>query len=174
MSEKCPQCGETGSTLRARQAYENDPPALEVAPPPPPPVTETTTVEPRWNPRTKALALIVGGYLAVALVVVPVADLSGLSAGAILAGVPVPGIGIILFLARARTPLPGANAELVSFHRAIWTRRMQVWEHAWFCSACRVAFWPAGALKAAFPASPAVPAHEFPPTIATMAERVYG
>ncbi|WP_157031835.1 hypothetical protein [Kitasatospora cheerisanensis] len=120
--------------------------------------------------------MIVGGYLAAGLVAVLAADAAGLSAAAVLSGLPVPGVVVlvVLWLARGRAPLPAADAEQVSFHNAIWTRRMQVWEHAWFCSACRVAFWPAGALKAGFPASPAVPAHEIPLTIATMAERAYG
>ncbi|MFD8600344.1 hypothetical protein ACFV1L_35625 [Kitasatospora sp. NPDC059646] len=148
-----------------------------MAPPPAPPVPRVATSEPRWNPAARAFALIVGGYVAAVLVAVLVADAAGLSVGTILAGLPVPGLGLLLvlyYLARGRAPLPAANAELVSFHNVIWTRRMQVWEHARFCSACRVAFWPAGALKAGFPASPAVPAHEFPLTVATLAETAYG
>ncbi|MFG2823310.1 hypothetical protein ACGFX4_28260 [Kitasatospora sp. NPDC048365] len=175
MSEQCPQCGGSDSTLRARQAWEGDPPAVEVAPPAAPPVTGIATAEARWNPTTRTVALIVGGYLALALVAVLVAGATGVGVGAVLAGVPLPGLGfwVVLYLARGRDPLPAANAEQVSFHKVVWTRRMQVWEHAWFCSACRVAFWPAGALKPAFPASPAVPPHEFPLMVATMADRAY-
>ncbi|WP_143687031.1 hypothetical protein [Streptomyces sp. TLI_171] len=138
-------------------------------------MTRIATAEPRWNPGTRTVALFVGGYLAVALVAVLSAEVAGVSGGSVLAGVPLPGVGfwVVLHLARSRAPRPAANAEQVSFHKVVWTRRMQVWEHAWFCSACRVAFWPAGALKAAFPASPAVPAHEFPLMVATLAERAY-
>ncbi|MFD8481754.1 hypothetical protein [Kitasatospora sp. NPDC059673] len=139
-------------------------------------MAETAAAKPRWTLGTRMAALIAGGYLAAALVAVLVAYTTGRSLGAILAGFPIPGIGlfVVLYFFHDRVPPPSAKDKLSSFHRAVWTRRMQVWEHAWFCSACRVAFWPAGALKAAYPASPAVPAHEFPLTVATMAERAYG
>ncbi|MFJ1758363.1 hypothetical protein [Kitasatospora sp. NPDC088134] len=176
MSEQCPQCGQRGGTLRARQAYEGDPPALEVAPPAAPPVTRIATSEPRWNPGTRAMALIVGCYLLVALVAVLCAEAAGMSGGAVLAGVPLPGLGffVVLHLVRSRAPRPEVNAELVSYHKRVWTKRMQVWEHAWFCTGCRVAFWPAGALTAASPASDAVPAREFPFKVASLAELAYG
>jgi len=180
MSEKCPQCERTDGAVRARQAYEGAPPALEVAPPPPPTAAQAVTPaaeRPSWTRPGPVRTAVIGGYLAVLALVLGIALASGVDLKAMLLSLPVPGIGfwalLRWFLADRSSP-PGPNPETVSAHKVIWTRRMQVWEHAWYCRDCRVAFWPAGVLGAEFPASPAVQPHDFPLMVATMAERAYG
>ncbi len=51
---------------------------------------------------------------------------------------------------------------------------MAVWEAARLCLRCRAAYFPAGVLRADFPASPPIPMEQFAVMVVTMAERAYG
>ncbi|MFF2352336.1 hypothetical protein ACFVVL_21440 [Kitasatospora sp. NPDC058115] len=58
--------------------------------------------------------------------------------------------------------------------QTLWQRRHQVWQAAWFCHRCHVAFFPAAVLRPDFPASPPIPLDQFPLWVVTATDRVHG
>ncbi|KJS59646.1 hypothetical protein [Streptomyces rubellomurinus] len=71
---------------------------------------------------------------------------------------------------RRRERAMGTNREERRAHRQ-W--QLHVWQAAWLCRRCRVAFIPAGALRPGCPASPAVGLEHFPQWIKATAEHPF-
>ncbi|MEV6972607.1 hypothetical protein [Kitasatospora sp. NPDC093806] len=65
-------------------------------------------------------------------------------------------------------------AESLPQQQAFWQRNHAVWQAAWLCRRCRVAFFPDGVLRKDFAASPPIPLDQFPLWVVTAAERAYG
>ena len=178
----CSECGRTDESMTVRTAYEDregalgGPPWTSVAPPPvsgPPPEPETGGVV--------AVLGVVGGLLLVVGVLGIASD-----------GLPALGSAYALGQAFGQLLFPlvlvgaallrhgvlrGRYDDRLAAHRAQtahWKRRTAVWEAARLCRLCRVAYFPAGVLRADFPASPAIPLEEFAVMVAVMAERAYG
>ncbi|MFE7190842.1 hypothetical protein [Kitasatospora sp. NPDC057541] len=57
---------------------------------------------------------------------------------------------------------------------AHWQRHQHVWQAAWFCRRCRVAFFPDAVLRPDFPASPPIRLEQFPLWVVTAADRAHG
>ncbi|WP_327681822.1 hypothetical protein [Kitasatospora sp. NBC_00458] len=91
------------------------------------------------------------------------------------------GIGVAVQVARRRRRAAKARAAGLPT-REEWSpelrdqrkRQFRVWEAAWLCRRCLVAFFPDGAVRPDFPASPAIPVGEFPLWVVTAAERAFG
>ncbi|WP_406193127.1 hypothetical protein OH807_02195 [Kitasatospora sp. NBC_01560] len=80
--------------------------------------------------------------------------------------------GAAQFLARRRRRLT-AERQLPA-QRELWQRRRQVWQAAWLCRRCRVAFLPAASVGPDVPASSPVAPEEFPLLVTATADRAFG
>ncbi|MFE6866757.1 hypothetical protein ACFVFS_09380 [Kitasatospora sp. NPDC057692] len=65
-------------------------------------------------------------------------------------------------------------AETLPAQQALWQRHHFVWQSAWLCRRCRVAFFPAAALRPDVAASPPIPLDQFPLWVVTASDRTYG
>ncbi|WP_354641134.1 hypothetical protein [Kitasatospora camelliae] len=175
----CPGCGGAEGVVSARAAHgggADRAPVVGLAPPPPPPTTAPAGQRQELRAGAKAV-IAVCALLASSSLLRTLTD-DTVYTGAYGAGQNFAKVLPVLVLAATwyfgRRTVPGPEPELVVRLRAEYTRRMQVWEHARYCTACRTAFWPAGVLRPDFPASPPVPQEQFPLMVATMADRAYG
>ncbi|MGW4897031.1 hypothetical protein ACWEQL_32940 [Kitasatospora sp. NPDC004240] len=66
------------------------------------------------------------------------------------------------------------SAEELPAKEAQWELHHRVWQDGWLCRRCRVAFFPEGAIRPDYPASPAIPVEQFPVWVTTAAERAFG
>ncbi|WP_035847988.1 hypothetical protein [Kitasatospora azatica] len=182
----CPQCG--GENIRtARQLYELTepaPPGLDparLAPPPAPPGTNTLTAgQAQSNGKAKALIAIGGGLVVLRLLTLAANGYTGTGPSYTISwlGLILPVIllvrGVVLFNRnRAAAPYQPVDDQALA-NRALYTRRMQVWEHAQVCRDCKGAFFAEGVLHPGIPASPLITLDQFPLMVVTMAERAYG
>ncbi|MFC8450308.1 hypothetical protein [Kitasatospora sp. NPDC057223] len=168
--------------MTVRAAYQDregalgGPPWATVAPPPlsgPPP-------EPETGAGVAVLGVIGGLLIVVALLGIASDGLPALGSayetgqafGKLLFPLLVIGAALLRHgVVRAR------YNDRLAVHRAqtaLWKGRQAVWEAARLCRRCRVAYFPAGVLRADFPASPPIPLEQFAVMVVTMAERAYG
>ncbi|WP_371480944.1 hypothetical protein [Kitasatospora sp. NBC_00315] len=178
----CPGCDRADDTMTVRAGYQ-DGEGRAGAPPwhllaPPPVSGPSPEPGPRWG--YAVLAGLGGlGLLKVLL---------GVTAHGLPYGAGPYGTGALFGAALFPLVLLGVfgtryavvsarNEERLAAHR--WEtehrrRRMAVWEAALLCRRCVVVFFPDGALRPDFPASPAIAPAQFPAMVATMAERAFG
>ncbi|MFD0258475.1 hypothetical protein ACFVH7_09395 [Kitasatospora indigofera] len=184
MNAECPRCAESDQAVSVPRA-SSDPglplgaPERALLLPPPPPVPAKTA---RSNPAsvlyTVAGVITVLGlmHLAKGLPDPEVADPSyrlGYILGPSLLSVPLAVVGLVVQLATRQRRVRVAE-EAAGARQAVWERCHRVWQAAWLCRRCRVAFFPEGALDPAHPASPALAVAQLPMWVTTTAERVFG
>ncbi|MCX5208183.1 hypothetical protein OG689_02475 [Kitasatospora sp. NBC_00240] len=105
-----------------------------------------------------------------------VADASyrmGYLLGPLVLSVPLALAGLVVQLATRRRRVRVAEDATRAGH-AVWERHHRVWQAAWLCRRCRVAFFPKGSVSPDYPASPAVAAAQLPMWVTTTAERAFG
>ncbi|WP_380280188.1 hypothetical protein [Kitasatospora purpeofusca] len=64
--------------------------------------------------------------------------------------------------------------ETLPAQQALWQRHHFVWQAAWLCHRCRVAFFPPAVLRPDVAASPPIPLDQFPLWVTTASDRTYG
>ncbi|WP_033826166.1 hypothetical protein [Kitasatospora sp. MBT63] len=186
MNAVCPHCTESDRTVSVPHALTDtgDPlPATEhgllLPPPPPPPVRATAE---RSRP---AMGLYIAAAVVTALWLKNLAgDLSDLQdaspayrlgylLGPLFLSVPLAVAGLVVQLStRRRRVMAGEDGAAKQL--AVWERRHRVWQAAWLCRRCRVAFFPMGAISPGFPASPPIAVAQLPMWVTATAEREFG
>ncbi|MER8184480.1 hypothetical protein [Kitasatospora sp. NPDC094015] len=184
MNAECPKCATSDLTVGVPYAAADPGQPLraqEYGLLLPPPVPAPATVE-RSKP-AGVLYIVAGVIIGLWLtsVVRDQGDLEGANAayrlgyifGPLFLAVPLALTGLVVQLStrprRVRTAEQQAGAR-----RALWERQYRVWQAAWWCRRCRVAFFPEGAVAPGHPASQAVPLLQFPMWVVSTAERVWG
>jgi uncharacterized membrane protein len=82
-------------------------------------------------------------------------------------------IGLIVRVVSRKRRRRSAERGL-SEQQAHWQRHLRVWQAAWLCQHCQVAYFPEASIRPGFPASPAIPVEQFPLWVMTAAERAFG
>ncbi|WP_371493556.1 hypothetical protein OG871_38655 [Kitasatospora sp. NBC_00374] len=92
--------------------------------------------------------------------------------GPLILTVPLALAGLVVQLATKRRRVKVAE-DAARRRRAVWERCHRVWQAAWLCRRCRMAFFPKGAIRPDFPASPAIAVAQLPMWVTTTAEREF-
>ncbi|MET9618472.1 hypothetical protein [Kitasatospora indigofera] len=93
--------------------------------------------------------------------------------GPLILSVPLAVAGLVVQLATRQRRVQVAE-EAAGARHAVWERCHRVWQAAWLCRRCRVAFFPEGAVSPDYPASPAIAVAQLPMWVTTTAERAFG
>ncbi|WP_371476653.1 hypothetical protein [Kitasatospora sp. NBC_00315] len=185
MNAECPQCAESDQTVNVPHALADavhplgEPERGRLLPPPPPPPTAAA------GHSKPAIALYaVAGVITVLWLMnmanglpdLEDADTSyrmGYLLGPLVFSVPLALAGLVVQLATKQRRIRLAGDSAGAWHTA-WERRHWVWQTAWLCRRCRVAFFPHGAISPDYPASPAIAVAQLPTWVTTTAERAFG
>ncbi len=184
MNAECPRCAESDQTVSVPHTLTDaghplGAPERGLLLPPPPPV-------PAAVGRSKAAVALyaVAGVITVlglmnaanGLPDLEDADASyrmGYLLGPLIFSTPLALVGLVVQLASKRRRVQVAENGAGARH-AVWERCHRVWQAAWLCRRCRVAFFPEGSISPDYPASPAIAVAQFPMWVTTTAGRAFG